>query len=77
MVDHGRRQKVIGNTQIDRQRSGGCRMVKSLSVLNILNNNNKHFYYKYGTTTLEGKKTFVAHEPERSERSIKITHTTC
>ena len=23
MVDHGRRQKVIGNTQIDRQRSGG------------------------------------------------------
>ena len=50
-------------------------MVKSLSVLNILNN--KHFYYKYGTTTLEGKKTFVAHEPEHSERSIKITHTTC
>jgi hypothetical protein len=23
MVDHGRRQKVIGNTQIDRQTSGG------------------------------------------------------
>ena len=32
-------------------------MVKSLSILNILNN--KHFYHKYGTTTLEGKKPLL------------------
>jgi hypothetical protein len=54
MVDHGRRQKVIGNTQIDRQTSGGSVHThvdgKEFICFKNINIVYAYVYYKYVAT---------------------------